>query len=200
MATNHDLTILEERIEKLSVKAESLETEIHEACCGNETQKVITILKRKRKEINTKEIDDNGSLYVAVQNENATIVKGLLKVGCNPNITNSKIDKMIKCPLFLAIEKVNLKILKLLLEYDGDTNLEYMNGETPLHFAIEQGSIDIVKELLIYGADCDADDCHEITPLLRALQNNRIDIAKILLEYDADINIPCFSEGHTALH
>ena len=107
---------------------------------------------------------------------------------------------MLQSPLYLAIEKSNLKILKLLLERDANVNLRYIL-ETPLHYAIwRQGDQQIIKELLDHGADSDGKNDNKVTPMLRALQHNRIDIAKILLEYNADVNIPCYFVGHTALH
>ena len=158
------------------------------------------LIKSKKKEINANEIDKKGSLCVAVCNENVKIVECLLKVGCNPSINNSRIYALLQSPLYLAIEKGNLKILKLLLEHDANVNLRYIL-ETPLHYAIwRQGDVQIIKELLDHGADSNGKNDNKVTPMLRALQHNRIDIAKILLEYDADVNISCFSEGHTALH
>ena len=191
---------LNENIEMLSEKADNLEAKIHEACSNNETDRVQKLLESKKKEIDVEEIDENGSLYVAVQNENATVVEGLLKIGCNPNITNSNRDIMIKCPLYLAIEKGNLKILKLLFQNNANANLKHMYGETPLHFAVGYGDIQIVKELLDNGADYDAKNRHQITPLLKALEFKRIDIAEILLRYGANINHPCNSSGQTVLN
>ena len=82
-------------------KAENLEAKIHEACWNNKTNRVIKLLESTKGVIDAKKIDKNGSLYVAVQNGNATVVEGLLKVGCDPNIINSKLDKMMECPLYL---------------------------------------------------------------------------------------------------
>ena len=188
------------RINLLAEKAENLEAEILEACWNNKTDIVIKLIENANKEIDVKEIDENGSLNVAVRNQNATIVEELLKVGCKPNIINSKFEKMMKCPLYSAIEKCNLNILKLLLEHDGDANLKHMYGETPLHYAVRNGDIQIVKELLDNGANSDAQDSYQTTPLIIALESKRIDIAETLLAYGANINYPCNSIGQTVLH
>ena len=185
------------RINLLAEKAENLEAEILEACWNNKTDIVIKLIENANKEIDVKEIDENGSLNVAVRNQNATIVEELLKVGCKPNIINSKFEKMMKCPLYLAIEKCNLNILKLLLEHDGDANLKH-NGETPLHYAVRNGDIQIVKELLDNGADVDVENGYQTTPLIIAFESKRIDIAETLLAYGANINHPC--RGQTVLH
>ena len=183
-------------------KAENLEAKIHEACWNDKTNRVIKLLESTNRVIDTKKIDKNGSLYVAVQNGNATVVEGLLKIGCDPNIINSRIEKDMKCPLYLAIEKRNLKILKLLFKHNANANLKHMYGGTPLHYAVgyENGDIQIVKELLDNGADTDAQNRYQITPLIIALESKRIDIAEALLAYGANINYPCNSGGRTVLH
>ena len=186
----------------MAVKAKSPEDLIHEACRNNKTDKVIKLIKSKKEEIDAKKIDRNGSLYVAVRYENATIVEGLLRIGCDPNIINSAIEKDMKCPLYLAIRKRNLKILKLLFKHNANANLKHMYGGTPLHYAVgyENGDIQIVKELLDNGADTDAQNRYQITPLIIALESKRIDIAEALLAYGANINYPCNSGGRTVLH
>ena len=148
----------------MAVKAKSPEDVIHEACRNNKTDKVIKLVKSKKKEINANEIDKKGSLCVAVCNENVKIVECLLKVGCNPSINNSRIYALLQSPLYLAIEKGNLKILKLLLEHDANVNLRYIL-ETPLHYAIwRQGDVQIIKELLDQGADSNGKNDNKVPP------------------------------------
>ena len=70
----------------LTNSSNEVELKIHEACCKNETQKVTHFLLRRRNDIDTKLIEKNGSLLVAIDNNNLLIVDGLLNIGCNPNV------------------------------------------------------------------------------------------------------------------
>ena len=88
------------------------------------------------------ESDENETLFAAIENESPTIVEDLLKMGYNPNVTNSK----GLSPLHLAIHVRNLEIAKLLLEHNADVNFEDTNGETPIHYAVSRENIKMVKK------------------------------------------------------
>ena len=93
--------------------SQSIESKIHKACCKNETQKVTHFLLRRKKDINAKKLDEFGSLFVAIDNDNFLIVDGLLGIGCNSNAKNSN----GKPALFVAIIKGNMCIASSLLNH-----------------------------------------------------------------------------------
>ena len=93
--------------EKLSLKEASLEFEIEKACFNNDTEKVCILLNSKPREIDVKQINRNGSLIIAIANGNVKIVEELLKIGCNPNVTNLKKDPA----LFIASLTENIYII-----------------------------------------------------------------------------------------
>ena len=69
--------------------SKEIKSKVCEACCKNETQNVTYFFQRKRNTINTKKLDEIGSLFVAVENSNLLILDELLNFGCNPDSTNS---------------------------------------------------------------------------------------------------------------
>ena len=90
------LAISTKLISQMATKGQSLdsnveewpkeaETEIYDTCFYNNTEKFTNILKIKGQEIDVNKIDQNGSLFIAIDYENVTIVKELLKLGCDPN-------------------------------------------------------------------------------------------------------------------
>lgn len=84
--------------------------------------------------------------YLAVQENNFSVVKFLSKVGADIHLRDT--DGM--SPLHVACQNGNLIIAKYLL----DANISYandvtFNGSTPLHFASTKNAIDLVGYLLV---------------------------------------------------
>ena len=235
--------------------SQSIESKIHDACCKNETQKVTQFLLERRNDINAKKLDQLGSLFAAIDNDNFLIVDGLLGIGCNSNAKNSngkpalfvalengnmciarsffyrgakvgsilisairkglseiveKVlelrvdidtvkDKMGYTPLYLAIDKNNLEIVKLLLKHNVNANRRDKFDRTPLLFAISKGNSQIVKELVSNGAEVDGKNSLGMTPFMKAWTDNQMDIAKILLDHGADVDF-CWHDRSTTLH
>ena len=250
-------------LEKLSLKEASLESEILKACCNNNTEKVCILLNSKPREIDVKQINRNGSLIIAIANGNVKIVEELLKIGCNPNVTNltkdpalfiasltgniqilhlllqyganigyadaliiailrgnaDVVEKILefgvnlnevedaippkergKSALNLAIDRKNLRIVRLLLQHDADPNYMDEIGNSPIHFAVQKEHIEIVKQLLKYGAEVDGKSLLDSTPLEYAWLLEQMDIAKILLDHGADVDFCWGGDRSTALH
>ena len=174
--------VLEGNIENLSEKAENLEAEIHEACCDNETEKVIAILEKNRKDIDVAEIDRNGSILVAIENKNELVVSELLKIGCEPNVE----DNEGHTPLHYATLYRNCKIVKALLENGANVNCQSKDGLlTPLHYAAEDGDLEIAELLLQHNADVDIVDFMKWSALFLAVSNHKSQIVEILLRNGA---------------
>jgi len=108
-------------------------------------------------------INANTALHIAVgykQYDNALL---LLKSGIDPNIVNLS----NKTALSLAIQKSDLKMVKLLLENGACPVHRTSFDDTPLHslnIRWPQHRIQIVKLLLEYGADPHATNIMGISP------------------------------------
>ena len=184
----------------------TIELEVHEACFSNESEKVTYLLRIKHNEIELYKIDQNGSLFFAIDNQNATIVEELLKIGCNPNIKNSENEPA----LFAAFWNGNEKIISLILSYGAIVEHTLMEaiwhrepdivekslaigvnidgveakiGSSPLHIAIMKCDLKIVKLLLEHNANLNFKEKSGLSPLIFAVSHGYVEIVKELLKY-----------------
>jgi ankyrin repeat protein len=139
-------------------------------------------------------------------------IKELLEKGANPNIKHPYVNTYTTITNIIKT-KNGPEILKLLLEYGLDANLQdtqgYNNGETLLHFVIGLKNLDLVKLLIKHHALINLQDNNKETPLFKAVYRRAIDIVNYLLENNADVDalayskiyIPTMAETYiTALH
>jgi ankyrin repeat protein len=56
-------------------------------------------------------------------------------------------------PLFFAVLKGNLEVVKILVEYGACINIQNNNGDTPLMYAVSKGFEAVAKYLVDAGAD-----------------------------------------------
>ncbi|MGL4652687.1 ankyrin repeat domain-containing protein [Cetobacterium sp.] len=156
-------------------------------------KKSLQINTEKPKIYNTKNSD---SFFDSLVKNNYHKTRKFLQNGFNPNYVFVKFKFTI--PLIFASQNGHIEIVKLLLEYGADTNIQTDTGATALGFASQNGHIEIVKLLLEYGADTNIQTDTGATALGFALQNGHIEIVKLLLEYGAQTNIQA-NGGVTAL-
>lgn len=110
----------------------------------------------------------------------------------------SVVKKMIKyvdiktrsAGFFLAVDKGDSKIVKILLKSGVDINVkEDFYGNTALIKAIDNGDKKIVKLLLESGADVNIKNNCKQDALFRASVGGKASIVKLLLKNGADVNI-----------
>ena len=211
MANKQPLMDRESR--KWTDSSQSIESKIHDACQKNETQKVTHFLLRRKKDINAKKLDEFGSLFVAIDNDNFLIVDGLLGIGCNPNVKNSNKDPALFVALvndnmciassllnhgakfekilISAIQKELSDVVKKILELRVDISKvkeEGYLGFTLLLLAIDKCNLEIVKLLLKHNADPNHLNNDGDTPLYLAVSKGHIEIVKELLNNGAEVN------------
>lgn len=96
-------------------------------------------------------------------------------------------------PLYLAVDKRNVAMVKTLLELGANPDDDLRDGFTVLHTAAEQGLTDIVAALLKNGqaaAEKQATfgDLQHVRPIHLAAMNGHCDVATVLGKAGADIN------------
>eukprot|EP00742_Colponemidia_sp_Colp-10_P009109 GILJ01009908.1.p1 GENE.GILJ01009908.1~~GILJ01009908.1.p1 ORF type:complete len:1719 (+),score=242.82 GILJ01009908.1:19-5175(+) len=148
--------------------------------------------------INERGKDGYAPLHTAVAKGHEELVLMLLNNGANVDA----VTKNNSSPLHLACKKINISLVRLLLDRCNVNNINKLdkNDMNPLHYAISNGARECVLLLLERGADVHA-ITKGMTPLLFACQTSsgfiehcptHVDSAvlKLLLDYGAvnDIN------------
>lgn len=137
------------------------------------------------------------ALISAANSGNIDVVKFLLHLGANVNISNNN----GWTPLHGAAICGNMEIVQLLLNRGANVNVQDSRGRTPLYWAAQNGHIGIVQLLLQAGANVNntRDQCNGCTPLHVAMYGGRIEIVQMLLQAGAIIEIQN-DEGYRPLH
>ena len=112
------------------------------------------------------------------------------------------VDHTAKTALYLACEKGNTKMIRLLLDNNANPDLPDTYGKTPLYTACERGDDAVAKCLLGGGANPNIRGPGQCTPLLVAIEvaapiNVKMHMIDLLLASGADPKIPD-ADGHTA--
>jgi hypothetical protein len=99
-------------------------------------------------------------------------------------------------PLHSAASSGNLKVVRILIEYDpAYINARDKGGSTPLLWA---SGASVVRLLLEHGADLNVQDKVGRTPLQSASMRGMLEVVRLLLEHGADVEVKN-SFGKTAL-
>lgn len=136
----------------------------------------------------------------------------LLKNGADVNFQDERSSEtamhMAVIPDYFHFHS-NIDLVKILLKYNAELNIQNIYGETPLHFASKYRDIEIVKLLINKGAYINAKAYHGETPLHQVVQvsdtkyevnnGNKAKIAGVLIQLGADINI-IDHRGRLAFH
>lgn len=151
--------------------------------------------------------------FVAIQKDDATVVRSLLQRGFDPNTVNPDgdyglilalrqralqvVDVLLsspatkvevrtpadESPLMLAALKGHLQVCQKLIAKDADVN---KTGWTPLHYAATGGHVEVIRLLLEHFAYIDAASPNGSTPLMMAGMYGTPGAVKVLLEAGAD--------------
>lgn len=136
----------------------------------------------------------------AEKSKNFDIIKILIEAGAN---VNAKLEMNGNTPLHNvldSIRKLDVKVIKLLIESHADVHAANAHGSTPLHLASSNQPVEILMQLLNAKANVNAQDGKKSTPLHRAAsRKENIDNIKLLIKSGANINARNFNES-TPLH
>ena len=109
---------------------QDVESKIHDACLNGDTKTCLELLNNHKKELDTKVINRNQTLILAVKNENVKIVSELLKLNLDVDVQNSEGETA----LHIAPKIGNLTILSQLLENNANIDMKDSKyGESALH-------------------------------------------------------------------
>ena len=122
------------------------------------------------------------------------VIRVLLKGGTDPNARSGHLDGVTA--LMLSGYANSLELVKVLLEWGADPNIQDDNGYTALMDAGE--SERVTRLLLVGGADPNIQNNDGETPLMRSSKTGHLEVVKVLLEYGADPGMTN-KKGKTAL-
>ena len=131
--------------------------------------------------INSDNLDGQTPLHLAVKNNNLDIVRHLL--------VKSEIDVNSLDILFLIDNNTDIELVKLLLQFGDNINIQNNSGLTLLHLAAMDNKSKIIQLLLEDGADVNIKTKSGLTPLHWAAAEGYLECVQLLLENGADVNI-----------
>jgi uncharacterized protein len=131
-------------------------------------------------DVNTRNENGQGALYLAFREESYKVVDALLAA---PKIDVEQRSPQDESPLMMAALKGRLETAKALIAKDADVNKP---GWTPLHYAATGGHVALIKLLLDEHAFIDAASPNQTTPLMMAAYYGNDDTVKLLLAEGAD--------------
>ncbi len=120
--------------------------------------------------------------FVAIKNDNASSLNGLLERGFDPNTRDPKGQP----GLTMALQERSPKVAKALLERPGiDVNLLNNAGESPLMMAALKGDLPAAQQLIERGAKINQSGW---SPLHYAATGPEPRLVQLLLERGAELN------------
>jgi ankyrin repeat protein len=146
------------------------------------------------------------SLLYAIELGNSKEVKAALEEGADPSAPVA-LNRSLKefwyapmvTPLKMAIEKGDLTIIQLLLQYGAKLDYQDEDGRTPLHYAVSYGKEEIIRALLVKNTFTGLMDKNGRTPLKAALEKRHFHLVQLLAQFGARIDHQDV-EGKTPLH
>ena len=114
--------------------------------------------------------NENGwtPIYRSIIANNLEVLRQLLKLGANPNLTNN----IGETPVYLSVDIDNYDALIILLNNNADCNISKKDGTTPLHLASKKKKDKFTNILLKYNANPNLPNkLYSQTPLHLAIIN-----------------------------
>lgn len=123
--------------------------------------------------------------FVAVENDQSTILASLIENGLQVNCHNNIGDRLI----VHAMLHHGLKCMRLLVAHGADINTPCPNGHTPIsRLCVEDNSFDKELEFLVHvGANINVCNVMAKSPLLLAVESNNFSHVKVLLQNGANV-------------
>jgi hypothetical protein len=134
-------------------------------------------------------VDKDQAFLYACMYDDINLVKFLLE---NGKFKFNSIKDQFGNPILISLIKLNyINLIKLLLDYGVDVNIEY-NNKTPIVLAVDYNNYDIIKLLIKYGADIHYNNglaFNNAMTFRTFTQNFKINVIELFLEYGINNNI-----------
>lgn len=129
---------------------------------------------------------DSNALHIAAARGDVPLAMALAR---SPNLNFNARNSSGTTALMLACFSRNRSIIKFLLSYNANPNIQDDLGKTALHVICRLDDYNLAQELLACKTvDINKTDCYGATPLLVALlEANSLHMAKLLLKHGATL-------------
>jgi truncated hemoglobin YjbI len=128
-------------------------------------------------------------LHTASAAGDVTIVELLLRLGADPNVTDSGGHTSLYCVGNECRVKAGAKVVRSLVQ--AGANVDAQDGVkhcTALHMAARRGKVEVAEALLDCGASIEARDSLGDTPLRRSVNCDQAEMARLLISRGADVH------------
>lgn len=163
-----------------------------------DTVKVI-FCKRKDKP-NLTLASTQGALQEAVLSNYADVVSFVLEAGADVNAVDNNNQPLLSTAM---MPTNNEDLVRAILEYRPDVNIQDTAGNTILHLVDRWTPITLVRLIVNAGAKLDTMNNKGFTPLMSAIWGQNQEISEYLLSkpaVTATLNMPSFRDRATPLH
>ena len=154
--------------------------EIVQAARARDFKLVKSMVAKKPKLVNARDLYGNTLLYWTVERGDKEMVVFLLGKGADVNASTLILETALHTAVFVG----NTEITKILIDNGAKVNaILYYYGQTPIHLAAQYGHKEIVQMLINAGADVNATDADGKTPADLAAENNHPEIVELLRKH-----------------
>jgi len=143
---------------------------------------VVAFLLEHKMDPNIKDLKGVSLLFYMVKRQNIKGLELLLKAGANPEKAGTD-----ERPLIVAVRDGNLQIVRLLIKYGANLNVQDQEGNTALHICVRLHNFKLLRFLLEKGADARIFNVDGLAPIHLAARLGSIQSVKILLKKDPQL-------------
>lgn len=173
------------------------QTLLHISAMNLNSQEVLNEMLKRKVDLECLNRAAATRLHVAIDCQNITVVKLLVKAGAN---TKSATGTPRVLPLHQAVQTGNLPIVRELIQSGADNNASLADTKmTALHYACQKDRWDIISFLIESHAFLEERDICGRTPYLVAAQSKNWRVVRKFFTTCADLNVKS-NQGFNALH
>lgn len=158
--------------------------DIHKAAGQGDLVKIKEILEKNNELLNTKDVQGNTPLLIAVNSGQKEVAEFLIAMGADLNSSNT----YKYTPLHYSILRRHFDIAEMLIKAGADPNIPNVWGYTPLHTCAGRNFLKEAEFLIKNKAGINTRNNIGETPLFAAVEFEHKDMILLLVKNGSDVN------------